>query len=1441
MSYEFLRRSMVRGPVSALARRTTERMSRAGVIAVLALLAGAAMVSALIGGGPLTPGISAQGTSFTVDSLSITSSPSGDVYVTDENIRIEMTFSDSPDSWSLSTRPTLTLQVGDNERTMLGGFDGEVCYFDYTVVADDLDTDGVSVDADSLGGNVVYDGSTITLADLSHDALDAGQAHRVSHPQPTVDSIAFDSTPTGDVYEAGDQIKVKLGFSANVRRVGSDPLTLNLKVGDNDHPLRASYSGSDATFTHTVTTSDVDTDGVSVDADSLTGKLRVGSVTFDASSIDHDALDGGSTHQVNTDPPTIESMAFDSTPADTLYLTGETIQVEVEFSETIVEDSSDPLTLDLQVGSNTRAMTASIDDDTATFSYTVTNSDFDTDGVSVAEDSLDGTIVVDSISLAASLISNDALDGGDAHRVNPAAPTIEGIEFSSTGPYTIGDTISIEVEFDDTVEGDSNDPLTLTLQIGDDQRSATGIFEGELIYFQYTVVAADVDTDGASVVANSMSGSLIYNSITYDGSDITVAALDGGADHKVNRAPPTVSSITITSEPTDGIYETGDRISVTVDFGEDLTEDSNDRVTLQLQVGARVRTLTGSLDGAEAYLGYRVVAEDYDIDGVSVIADSLDGTLQSGNYTWDASAISNDAVDGGADQIVNPNQITVEQIRFQSPPADKIYDTGEEISIEVEFSTTPTEVSSDPVKLAVQIGDEVKSVTGGFEGEYAYFSYIVTADDFAPDGVTVEANSLSGALIVNGNRIDMSTVEHAALVGGASHLVNRPDALTLVGIGITSSPDGDVYEEGDVIEVTATFNQTVEAGDDDLTLSLTVGGRTQSMAATFDDSASVVFSYSVLDDDFDPDGVDVVEDSMSGHIAYGGGNYLRHSSSISLPAVEGGQAHRVHELELLSLEIRSDSGTQSFVTGDIVKVYATFNAYVNRALGVAGDEPTLALKVGGTTHSLVLHSGGPTDDGDYLNIYQYVVTDGEADDDGVSVPANPFSGTITAYNLATRYDFANVTSEGLESGYRVNPDPDIVSISFKSTPVNATGYMVGETVIVTVKLFEEVDIGPVSREEHPKLSLVLHGTSADDEDETRVVEAFANVEPDERYDQIDFYYPIENTDLAVDGISIDANSIDVNGSSMTLVRNGLLANLRHDAVAQDTSQAIDPRLKIVSITFNSAPEADSFYGIDDEITVKVLFNQHARLTDPAEWMWPSLTGLDYDEDDGTTTRTFTYQSGNFSDTWVFASTVEDGANSYGGISLDAFDADDDVNDRISTRNGAGVFLEFAGLDKDAAQQAYGGPVATSVSITSTPDSSDGYEEDEKFTFEVSFDNELLVIEDEPEIDLQVGSNVRTATLIDDHEITGIRKLQFEYEITDDDSDADGIEILDTWFLIDGDFDRGYFLTGDPADSSTYGQPIWKFVNPSPGVLTSHKVQSSTSSSSSSGISWLPGD
>ena len=1440
MLLRHLARSIFHERMPEFSRQAKTLLLRGRTAVLLALLAGAAMVTALISGGtPFSSGVSAQQTtSLSVESLSVTSSPDGDVYVTGEDIYIEMVFNAMPDSWNFNTRPTLKLQIGDNERTMLGGFDGEICYFDYTVVADDLDTDGISVNADSLGGNVVYNGSTVALSGISHDALAGGQGHRVSHPQPTVNSIAFDTTPTGDVYEAGDAIKVKLDFSANVRRESSDPLKLNLKVGDNDRPMRASYSGSEVTFSYTVKTSDYDTDGVSVDADSLTGKLKVGSVTFDATEIDHDALSGGTSHLVNRAPPTIESIAFDSTPADTLYLTGETIEVEVEFSETIAEDSNDPLILDLQVGSNTRAMTASIDDDTATFSYTVTNADSDVDGVSVAADSLDGTIIVDSISLAASLIGHDALDGGDDHRVNPAAPTIEDIEFSSTGPYTIGDTISIEVEFDATVDGDSSDPLTLTLQIGDDQRAATGIFEGRLIYFQYTVVAADVDTDGAAVVANSMAGTLIYNSISYSGSDIALSALDGGATHKVNRAPPTVSSITITSTPTDGVYETGDRISVTVDFGENLTEPSSDRVTLQLQVGTRVRTLTGSLDGSEAYLGYEVVAEDYDIDGVSVIEDSLDGTLQSGSYSWDASTISNDAVDGGSDHIVNPDQITVEQIQYQGGPDDGIYDTGEQISIEVEFSSTPEEVSSDPVKLAVQIGDEVKSLTGGWDGEYAYFRYTVTADDFDDDGVMVDANSLSGTLIVNGNRIDMTTVEHAALEGGASHLVNRPDPHEIDSIAITSSHDEDNYLEDDDIEVTVTFESAVQADDDDVTLLLQVGTNQRTMTGSFDGTQTAVFSYTVQNDDYDSDGVSVVTNSMSGDIAYGGGNYTYDASDLAVETVEGGEDHRVNVPILRSVRWNyadwheSDPGTDgAYHTGDVISVFADINVHVSLNFGDISNQAKLRIRVGDQDRFATHTSGGG---GLGIDRFDYVVTDEDTDLDGVSVPANAFSGTFVTAGIGV-LDISNFQHEGLSSNFRVNPEADIESIQITSSPEGDTGYTVGESIVVTVKFFEEVKIGDLSIEAFPMLDLILHGvpTENDDDEDTRVVEVFANVEPDTRYDEIDFIYEIVNTDLALDGISIAANSIDANGVSITLVEDEVAANLQHDAVAQDTSQVIDPRMRIVSVEFSSEPDADSFYVLDDEITVTVTFSETALLASDNPRSVPSITGLDYDEDDSTTARTFVYQSGKQTNTWVFASKVEDGANSYGGISLEAIDADDDLHDLINAYSGADVLLTFDGLDKDATQQAYGGPMATSVLVTSTPESSDGYTAEEKFTFEVSFDDDLLVLESYPEIDIQVGSNVRTAELISGHGYVNVDKLQFEYEFVDSDSDSDGIEILDTWFLVAGEFDRGYFLTGDPSDSSTYSQPIWKFVNPSPGTLSSHKVQETT------GISWLP--
>ena len=200
---------------------------------------------------------------------------------------------------------------------------------------------------------------------------------------------------------------------------------------------------------------------------------------------------------------------------------------------------------------------------------------------------------------------------------------------------------------------------------------------------------------------------------------------------------------------------------------------------------------------------------------------------------------------------------------------------------------------------------------------------------------------------------------------------------------------------------------------------------------------------------------------------------MRHASSISASqAVEGGEGHRVHELELLSVRwnFADDSGTQSVRHRRPIKVYtATFNAQVfadtmrHSSVDRADISKLAKLEDEGGDQGTFARNSIPGPRTTVTTATYLPVCRGRtktADSDGVSVPANPFSGTCHRRTEPSYlFDFANVTSEGLESGYRVNPEPDIESISITSTPEQSTGYMPGEAIIVTVKFFEEVEIG----------------------------------------------------------------------------------------------------------------------------------------------------------------------------------------------------------------------------------------------------------------------------------------------------------------------------------------------------------------------------------------------
>ena len=88
---------------------------------------------------------------------------------------------------------------------------------------------------------------------------------------PSVRKVEISSNPPEgrETYGIGDSVEVKVTFSETVNVTGT-PL-LELKVGD--HTRNASYSGGSGTmvlvFTYTVAEGDEDTDGLSVEADSL--------------------------------------------------------------------------------------------------------------------------------------------------------------------------------------------------------------------------------------------------------------------------------------------------------------------------------------------------------------------------------------------------------------------------------------------------------------------------------------------------------------------------------------------------------------------------------------------------------------------------------------------------------------------------------------------------------------------------------------------------------------------------------------------------------------------------------------------------------------------------------------------------------------------------------------------------------------------------------------------------------------------------------------------------------------------------------------------------------------------------------------------------------------------------------------------------------------------
>ena len=1327
-----------------------------------------------------------------VSSIAIVSSPArGDTYELGEIIEVAVEFDIAV---TATGRPQMALTIGTETRhATFSRLDGQSLYFAYDVHEEDRDEDGISIAANALildGGTITADNGTVD-ADLMHAAVTAEGNIKVNgslFSPPAVKSISWVSSPArGDTYERGETIELIVHFDRAVTATGGARLALTIGT-ETRHATATGWGSSPGLFfDYTVQEGDRDDDGISIAPNSLAlagGTIKGPDGTTDA-DLTHAALAAEDDRKVDgslMSPAAVKRIDLMSSRAgDDTYELGEAVQVWVEFDKAVTVTGSPHVAL--TIGAETRyAVYYGSFDRHAHFSYTVQEGDRDDDGVSIAANSLllNGGTITARDGTTEAVLTHDAVAPAPDKKVDGnrdvAPPRVRDIYLDSSpargDTYQLGETIEVEVEFDGVVKATGEPQIALT--IGTRTRRATKYgWSSHSLRFQYTVQAGDRDEDGISIPANALS--LVGGTITAaDGTtaaDLTHEAVAPEGASKVNGSdvtPPQVRAIRFGySPPARGdTYELGETVEVEVEFDRAVTATGAPQVALTVGTETRHAAFRGW--GTQTlHFDYTVQAGDRDEDGISIPANAL--ALNGGSITaadgTTAADLTHGTVTADGDRKVNGSLASppgVTHLYFgDSPARGNTYERGETVRVGVHFDKVVKVTGRPQVELT--IGAETRYATLSTrwgDDRYVDFSYVVQEGDRDEDGIGIPAN----ALILNGGSItaaDGTTdadLTHAAVGPERDRMVDGSGDVTpprVAAIYIDSSPArGDTYELGETVEVVVTFDGGVEATGEPR-VALTIG--TQTRHATFSGwgSNSLYFSYTVQEGDRDEDGISIPANTLvlsGGTITAPDGTT---PADLTHAAVAADGGSKVNGSLVAPPRVRDISfdylgRSHIYARGETIEVKVEFN----RTVTVTGT-PRVALTIGSKTRHAVYSRSWR----EYAD-FSYVVQEDDRDDDGISIPANALElngGTITAADGTTDADLTHAP---------VGPDPDrkvdgssavtpprVRAIYYDSSPAQGDTYELGETVEVVV----EFD-GRMEATGNPQVALTI-GT------ETRYASLFGWSS-----DYLRFRYTVQTGDSDDDGISIPANSLLLNGGSIT-ARDGMTeAVLTHAAIAAEPGPKVNgndvtpPAVRGISLI--SSPARGDTYELGETVEVIVDFdravtetgNPQLALTIGGEMRHATSPGWG-------------------SDSLFFSYTVQEGDRDDDGISIAA---------NSLLLNGGAITATDGTTDADLrhdAISARGGskvngslispPGVRGIFFISAPNRGDTYTQGETIEVLVEFDRAMTVT-GKPQVALTIGAQTRYAAYSTASE--GDRLMHFSYAVQEDDRDENGVTI-----------------------------------------------------------------
>ena len=228
---------------------------------------------------------------------------------------------------------------------------------------------------------------------------------------------------------------------------------------------------------------------------------------------------------------------------------------------------------------------------------------------------------------------------------------------------------------------------------------------------------------------------------------------------------PTVSGVSVADAPDGGPYGAGDDIIVTATFSEPVNlSGGNPAVTIQ--VGGVDKTAAfkeQTADKRAIRFAYRVQQGDADADGVSVEADSIglpeNATMQ--DAAGNGAVLSHGKVAANAKAAVDAAPPAATGL---SVATTGVYAIGDEIRFSLTFNKA-VQVQGVP-SLSFNAGTESRQASySGVEGNTVSFAYQVKEGDSAPNGLSVNADSVSlpeGASVTGPKGLN-ATLDHAAV------------------------------------------------------------------------------------------------------------------------------------------------------------------------------------------------------------------------------------------------------------------------------------------------------------------------------------------------------------------------------------------------------------------------------------------------------------------------------------------------------------------------------------------------------------------------------------------------------------------------------------------------------------------------------------------------------